>query len=384
MTKYIVCSLILISLNLIVTNSGLSQMNRAPLRIGMITSLSGPLKPLGTQTVNGLKLAVEHFKVNNPELASFIQLNINDDQSLPSKALEVTKNLIDSRSADVFIGPLTSTATLTVSPIIETSRKPLVTATETSILNNSNYFFRSPTADSYQAILLARFTFQKLGKKRVSIIFQKDSQYSKQMKEAYEQEFKRLGGVIANIEFFVGGVTDFSPILKAIKRKKSAAIFAPVFYDSVSQLVIQSKKSGLSIPFIGVTAWDSPSLYSNTSKIAIAGHYFPAYFSIDDPNEAIKEFVLSYRRRFGKAPDVYAALSYDAAMVIVEAYKKANTSRTTPFLNALTNLKEVTGLYPIISFDKHRNARRSMSIRKTTQSGSEFYDNIGFSIPTQN
>jgi len=362
----------------------LTQVNRAPLRIGVITSLSGPMKEMGQQAANGMKLAVESFKQENEELASFIQINLKDDQSLPSKAVDQAKALIEARAADVFIGPLTSVATFEVAPIVEASRRPFITASETSIPNtpSNSHFFRSSVADEYQAILVARFSYQKFGK-TTTIIFQKDSQYSTQIKETYEKEFKRLGGSIVDSEFFVEGVSDFSPMLKNIKKHNPSSVFAPVFYDNAAPIITQGKKLGIGAPFLGITAWDSPKLYADASKVAITGHFFPAYFSDDDPSDKMKDFIQSYRRRFGRKPNVYASQGYDAMMLALEAYKKANTSRTSPYENSLERISLPSALYPMDSFDKNGNAKRSISIRKTSPSGSEFYDNISFADPTK-
>ncbi len=378
--KYLIVGcLILLPTTVTESSKVYAQVNRAPLRIGMITSLSGPLKSFGTQTSNGMKLALEQFKEQNKELAPFVRLKIKDDQSLLSKAEEVAKDLVRSRSADVFIGPLTSTATLVVSPAIEASGKPLVTATETSIAHNgsNSHFFRSPASDPHQAALLAQFTFETLGKKKIAIIYQKDSQYSRQMKQSYEKEFRKLGGYITATEFFVEGVSDFTANLAKIKKQKPGAVFAPIFASDAARVVTQAKKVGLTTTFVGVTSWDSPKLHAAASKAAISGHYFPAHFSIDDPDERIQSFVLSYRRRFGQIPNVYAAMGYDALLLITEAYKRANTSRTNPFEKSLANISFASGLYDTPSMDSQRNTRRAMSIRKTTSSGSIFYGNMG-------
>ena len=76
-------------------------------------------------------------------------------------------------------------------------------------------------------------------------------------------------------------------------------------------------------------------------------------------------------------------MSAQVAHAALEAYKKANTSRTSPYENSLERISLPSALYPMDSFDKNGNAKRSISIRKTSPSGSEFYDNISFADPTK-
>ena len=77
---------------------------------------------------------------------------------------------------------------------------------------------------------------------------------------------------------------------------------------------------------------------------------------MDDPSPAIQKFVADYKARFGAAPDALAALAYDAAHILVESIRKANSTEGPKLRDAIAQTKDYPGVTGKITIDKDRNS----------------------------
>ena len=95
----------------------------ADLKVGMITSLSGPASSLGIPYANGLR-AGQAFR---PEVAGRkIQLVVLDDASDPSAAARNARKLIDEQQVDILIGAASVPSTLAVAGFGREARTPMI------------------------------------------------------------------------------------------------------------------------------------------------------------------------------------------------------------------------------------------------------------------
>ena len=64
-----------------------------------------------------------------------------------------------------------------------------------------------------------------------------------------------------------------------------------------------------------------------------------APFSADDPRPEVREFVRAFRAKFGRDPNSFAALAYDATMVIAQAIERAGPDRVA-IRESLASMRE--------------------------------------------
>jgi branched-chain amino acid transport system substrate-binding protein len=112
---------------------------------------------------------------------------------------------------------------------------------------------------------------------------------------------------------------------------------------------------GITAPLLGGDGWDSPKLFEIGGE-ALEGSFFSNHYSVDDPSPAIQTFVKSFQARYGETPDAMAALSYDAAMVLVDAIKRAGSARPDSIRMALAKTSGFMGVTGNTTLDEKRNA----------------------------
>src|SRR5204862_4955079 len=70
----------------------------------------------------------------------------------------------------------------------------------------------------------------------------------------------------------------------------------------------------------------------------------------------VQKFVNDYKARFGALPDALAATAYDAAKIMFDAIKRANSLEGTAIRDALAATKEFPGVTGTVTFNKDRDA----------------------------
>ena len=130
----------------------------------------------------------------------------------------------------------------------------------------------------------------------------------------------------------------------------------------VGVIADQARKIGITSQLMGGDGWDSPELVKIGGD-AVEGAFFVNHYSPNDTDEAVKEFVNSYKEKYGQTPDAFAALSYSTLQLFEEAITKAGSTDGEAVKEALKNIEGET-ISGNIKFDENRNPQKSVSIIK--------------------
>jgi branched-chain amino acid transport system substrate-binding protein len=87
------------------------------------------------------------------------------------------------------------------------------------------------------------------------------------------------------------------------------------------------------------------------------GVYFANHFWIGRDDPLVKKFVANYSAQYGVAPDALAATSYDAARMLLDAFKRAKSTESSAVRDALAQTRDFPGVTGKITLDPNRNAQ---------------------------
>lgn len=73
---------------------------------------------------------------------------------------------------------------------------------------------------------------------------------------------------------------------------------------------------------------------------AIYGGCFTNHYSPDGPRPEVQQWVLKYKAKHGSRSDALATLGYDAALLLIEAIKKAPGAKPDEIRDALQATKD--------------------------------------------
>ena len=336
------------------------QPNRArdpEIVIGEYSSLTGSEATFGQSTHNGITLAFEEINAGGGVGGRKLRVIAEDDQSKADEAANAVSKLIASDNVKAIIGEVASSNTLAAAPICQSAHIPMITPSSTNpeVTRKGDYMFRMCFLDSYQGPVLARFVANDLHLRRVAVLTDVRSDYSRGLAEEFERVFKPLGGTIVAAQSYSKGDSDFKPQLTSIGAASPEIIFVPGYYNDVAPIAIQARELGIGVPLIGGDGWESPKLLEIGGK-ALEGCMYSNHYHSDDPAPIVRNFVQRYSHRFGARPDSIAALAYDAARVLADAIRRAGPKLDEKSLrDALAATRDFPGVTGTITFGTDRN-----------------------------
>ena len=289
----------------------------APLKVGMIATLSGPPAALGNQARDGFLLALE--QMDGKLGGRTVDLTVEDDELKPDVAQLKARGLVEN-GADFVVGTIFSN-------MLQAIYKP-ITGSETFLIspnagpstfagkNCSPYFFVTSYQNDQNAEVLGEYANEK-GYKRVFVLAP-NYQAGRDQAQGFKKNFK---GEIAGEVFTTLGAQDFSAELARIADAKPDALFTFMPGGMGVRLIKQFRAAGLadSIDVLSTFTTDETTLPGQQD--AALDFYSAGAWAPDLDNEANKKFVSAFEEKYGYVPGSYAAHAYDTALLIDSAVK---------------------------------------------------------------
>ena len=130
---------------------------QAPIKIGLVQGLTGPLEGYAKQEVTGFKLGLEYATGGKMEvIGRKIDLLVEDDQLKPDLSKQKVTKLYADDKADLVVGTTSSAAALAILPVALEFKKVLIVepAVADSITGDkwNKYIFRTGRNSSQDAI----------------------------------------------------------------------------------------------------------------------------------------------------------------------------------------------------------------------------------------
>ena len=329
--------------------------------LGEVGSLTGSEATFGLSTKQGVQMALDEVNAKGGIMVDGkmkkVAVRVYDDQGKPEEAANAVTRLINQDHVAVILGEVASSNSLAMAPKAQAAQTPMVTPSSTNpkVTEVGDYIFRVCFIDPFQGTVMSKFALDTLKVKNVAILKDNKSDYSLGLSQFFVEHFTKNGGTIVSEEAYSKGDTDFRGQLTAIKGKKPEAIYVPGYYTDVGVVARQAKELGLNVPLLGGDGWESEKLFELGGS-AIEGSYFSNHYSSEDPTPRVQDFIKSYAAKYGAKPDSLGALGYDAAMVAIEAIKRAGTTNGPKVREELAKTSGHPGIAGTITLDEKRNA----------------------------
>lgn len=333
-----------------------------PVKIGLITDLTGVLQSYGAWMVRSFMLGMEYatgapgsagdvfdfaatqentFKVDNCEIIVYVR----DDASNPEMTTTVANELIDVQKVNFLVGTASSGATAVLQGIALAAKVPLIVApaaaNDITGVNFNEYTFRT-SRNNYQdainecvALTQNHSTFIQLAV---------DHSFGHGSAEAFRDACTQLGAeFVADDIFAPATTTDFTPYMEQIAASGAEAYIITWAGAGFISLVQAAADQGVTDTMeLGTTFIDNltmPVFYSNAigTTAGILYHYTA-------PNNPINDFLVAETQaRYGASPDLFDADGMNAAIMVLETLKKTAGDLTPETLVAAMEGLEFEG-----------------------------------------
>jgi len=349
---------------------GSGQSGSDTIRLGANLEMTGGNATFGGSAANGAKLAIKEVNSKGGVLGKQLSLVIADNRSEASEAANAMQKLATQDKVSAIIAPIASSSVIAgaqvnqdnkILAISPTASNPKVTV-DPATGKVRDFIFRAAFIDPFQGSVMANFAAKSLQAKTAALYIDNSSDYAKGLGLFFKETFVKNGGVIVSEEGYLQKDTDFKATLTKIKSKNPDVIFAPGYYQEVGMIIKQSRELGITVPFLGGDGWDSAKLPEIAGAQALNNSFFSNHYSPDDNSAAVKNFVEAYKKEYGQTPDAFAALSYDATMMIIEAMKRANSADPVKVKDELSKTKDYAAVSGQITLNATHDAVKSAVI----------------------
>jgi len=289
------------------------------LKVGILTTLSGPPAALGVQQRNGFQLALKQLggKLGGRE----VELLVQDDELKPDVAVGKAKAFVERDKVDFVVGPVFSNILIAMmKPVTEGGAILISPNAGTSNFAgkecNPNFFVTSYQNDQNHEVL-GKYAQDK-GLKKV-FIMAPNYQAGKDSLAGFKRYFK---GEVVDEVYVPLNQLDYSAELSRIAAAKLDAIFVFLPGGMGVNFVKQFRQAGLAdkIAFLSAFTVDESTLPAQQD--AAIGFFGGANWAPNLDNAKNKEFVAAYEKEYNAVPGSYAFQAYDAAQLIDSALKQ--------------------------------------------------------------
>ena len=334
------------------------------IKIGEYASLTGGTATFGISSHEGTLLAIEEINAAGGVLGKKLELLTEDTLSKAGEPATVVNKLITRDGVVAVLGEVASSRSLEAAPICQQNNIPMISPSSTNpdVTKTGDYIFRVCFIDSFQGTVMANFATKTLKAKRVAVLTDVKSDYSKGLAKFFKEKFRANGGEISVELDFNTGDKDFKAQLTAIKAANPDGVFVPGYYTECALISVQAKQLGLTVPLFGGDGWESSVLFEIGGD-AVNGNYLSTHYSPEVGSELSKHFVEAYKKRWnGKTPDALAACGYDSALVLADALKRAGTTDGPKLRDAIASTKDFQAVTGKITINESRDATKSAVI----------------------
>ncbi len=301
-----------------VAAGALPAMAQSPIKIGFVSTFSGPQAAIGEDMRRSVELAKEHLggKMGGKPF----EIVYEDDQFKPDVGKQKSEKLVQQDKVNFVTGYIWSNVLLaSLKTVTDEGDTILISANAgpsqiAGDLCNKNFF-----STSWQNDQTPMAMGEYLQSKGVKSLYLMAGNYAagKDMLAGVKRTFK--GQIIGEDLTKWPDQLDFSAELAKIRAAKPDGIF--IFYPGAHgvQFLTQYAQAGLKgqIPLYQVFSIDAITL--PLQKELALGTLGAQEWVNDLPNDANKKYVADFKKKHGVYPSYYGAQSYDAIMLIASA-----------------------------------------------------------------
>jgi len=315
------------------------------IKIGVIASLSGWAAAYGVSAKEGLELAIGEVNEAGGVNGRSLQLIVYDDASDAKQSIALSHKLIQEDKVKAALALTHTGAVLSITRIWQDAKIPLLTvySSHPDVTATGDYNFRIIFHVSQSGSVGAGFVVQDLGARKIALLIA-DVDYTRQDSLYFKDKVAKLGGTIVYEKIYPLDTREFRAFLTAVKETGAEALYIDSYVSDGAAIVIQARELGLNLPIVGPISIHSP-VFLRTAGQAAEGVYVTTLFDPSVGTEVVKKFISKYSEKYGRTPDVFAALGYDAGKILAESIRigGAEPSEIREGLMKVSNLQGVTG-----------------------------------------
>jgi branched-chain amino acid transport system substrate-binding protein len=297
------------------------------IKIGLIDPLTGNASFYGQSLQRGAQLAFDEANAKGGVLGKKLELISEDDRCVPADGTSAAIKLITRDNVAAILGTFCSSVSLAVGDVARRYGVPqIITSAVADAITDKNepgkpMVFRANSRSSDQAVSIVTF-FADVKKAKTLAILEENTDYGVSCgEEIRKQAAKRNLKVLAS-ERYNQGETNFYSVMTKLRGLAPDGVSVCGLVTEGAQILRQAKDLGAKTTFMGSTAFNNDKLLELAGGAA-EGMVANATFEATSKRAVARDFTEKYKAKFGDFPQYTAAQGYDAAILLIDAIKRA-------------------------------------------------------------
>ena len=327
-------------------------------KIGVILPLSSPqrrewVSEVGQNAMQGIQVAFAQ------EGFGPLKMEVRDSKANLSATAAAVEELATAQRVIAVVGPLFNETTEVAAKKALQFRLPMITpgAPSLELPADNPYLMRTALTNRLEAQRLAEYAVGNLGLRRFAILYPDDPP-GRELAETFHSRVSELGGDVIVRQAYTPSQVDFTAAMRhlggqtdeELKHANTAveggappasatavgatngklayeALYLPRSFERLQFLAPAMRLLNITgITVLGESGWNHPDLVKRAGAFVEGAVFMDGFFAgASDPQ--VREFVQNYRAMFNTTPDLMAAQSHDAMLMLLRVLKQRPQTR---------------------------------------------------------
>ena len=352
-----------------------------PHKIGVILPLSSPrrrewVSEVGQSALQGIQVAFAR------EGFTPLKMEVRDSKANLSTTAAVMEELAMVERVIAVVGPVFNETTEVAAKKALELHVPLITpgAPSLSLPADNPYLFRTALTNRLEARQLAQYAVGNLGLRRFAILYPDDPP-GRELAETFQARITELGGEAIIRQPYAPNQVDFTAALRQLGGQTDEelarvgtsvegasapestmemratngklayeALYLPRSFEHLQFLVPAMRLLNITgMTLLGESGWNHPGLAKRAGAFVDGAVFMDGFFA-GAADSQVREFVQQYRAMFNTTPDLMAAQSHDAMLLLLRVLKQRPRTReeVREQLRAVKDFRAATGWMAVL------------------------------------
>lgn len=330
--------------------------NEEPIKIGVLTTMTGNWAAVGQNVTRGITLATEELNESGGVLGRKIEFKVQDtDEELSGAKILTAYRFLKTKGYKIFIGPTGVPGSESLGPVAAKDQVVIITSAALTHFQRFGPNLFNIIGDSeVTSRAAARWSLNK-GMKTASVL-RSDQPWEHSQGAFFSDEFRKIGGTVLSQHESPADEKEFRIQSLRIKKEQADVVFLATF----NQVSFAAK----ALRRLGVKSATAVALLDDAHLKASEGALEGAtFFLFRGPSKAFQE---KYKDRFGEPSGYASDYSYDAIRAISAAITKAGSDEPKAVQEALSSIEFPASIGAPLRIGQDRFVDREIQRYKVT------------------
>jgi len=323
-----------------------SAQDTGPLKIGVLTPLSGTYASIGQQVKWGVELATKEINDAGGIMGRQVELVFEDGEANPAVGTQKAEKLFQSTKVEFLTGTVNSGSTLAIGQLAERNNRLMATTVSFSDAITGSQcspnVFRVNAKAGQQSAALAQWLAKEKPDAKVFYLGP-DYEMGRSTVAAFQSAAQSKGAKTVGEVFAPLGNKDYSPFFGQLRAAHPDVLYTSVAGNDTVRLFSQMNEFGL---FRNLTVVGASGTVTSQNMEAIAkaaeGFLTGVGYSVEIDTDENRKFVAAFEQAFKASPDLYGADSYGVMYFYKTAVEKAKSTDTEKLRTTMRDLEWMT------------------------------------------